>query len=63
MDVIDLSLYRQQIEKTGQRTHTLLCASVFPPGCSPLIVDLCKPRADRIYRIEPYEEQIDEDHT
>jgi hypothetical protein len=61
--VIDLSEHRRKLELQERFTHTLLCASVFPEGCESNTAFQDKQGADRIYRIEPYEEQIDEDHT
>jgi len=70
MMIIDLSEYRRSLELQEHFTHTLLCASVFPEGCESKAAFQDKQGAfqdkqgaDRIYRIEPYEEQTDEDHT
>ena len=63
MIIVDLSEYRRKLELEQRFTHTLLCASVFPEGCESNAAFQDKQGADRIYRIEPYEEQIDEDHT
>jgi len=63
MTIVDLNEYRRKLDLENHFTHTLLCASVFPEGCESKAAFQDKQGADRIYRIEPYEEQIDEDHT
>ena len=63
MNIVDLNEYRRSLEQDEHFTHTLFCAPVFPEGSESKAAFQDKQRADRIYRIEPYEEQIDEDHT
>jgi len=62
MTIVDLNEYRRSLKLEQHFTHTLLCASVFPEGCESKAAFQDKQGADRIYRIEPYEEQTDEDH-
>jgi hypothetical protein len=63
MTIVDLNEYRRKLDLEDHFTHTLLCASVFPEGCESKAAFQDKQAADRIYRIEPCEEQIDEDLT